>query len=404
MNVLLITTNYGGGAGLAARRIHKALLDYGYTSKLLVLNKVDFPEEKHVYSIEEILTKKHGALYFKLLRILNRLRNKLPTIFNLKAYINGPDSLFRIDKLDIFQQADIIHLHWVPKIISYRHVFADKQKPFVWTLHDMNPFTGGNHYTVDIDYSPYDRMLKKNIELKKKYLQGANLTVIGLSKWLYELAKNSEVFKNFEIVNIPNCIDTTRYIPMNKIVVRKKLNLEAQNKKYILFVADKPDDIRKGMHLLISALNKIKSKSKICVLVLGRELHGLQTDFDVKLLGFKSKTEELVECYNAADFFVIPSIEDNLPNTIVESLACGTPVIGFNIGGIPDIIKHNKTGLLSPLHDEQAFINNLEYFINLDNYDTYSKNGRTVIEQNFSEKVVVEQVVKLYQKILEPKL
>ncbi|MGB3947497.1 MAG: glycosyltransferase [Bacteroidia bacterium] len=400
MKILLITTNYAGGAGICARRLHQALLVYGFDSNLLVLDKIETPSEKKVYSIEEILTQKHGAPYFKALRFFNRLFNKLPTIFNLKAYINGPYSLFRIDKLDIYKDADIIHLHWVPKIISYKYIFADKKKIFFWTLHDMNPFTGGNHYTVDLDYSPYEKMLQKNIKYKKKNIAGANLTVVALSQWLGKLAKESAVFKDFEVKVINSCIDTNKYKPIDKKLARKKLGLNSNDKKYILFVAEKPGDVRKGMHLFISALNKVKNKSKMCVLVLGKELEGMDVDFEVKQLGFKNKTEDLVNCYSAADFFVIPSIEDNLPNTIVESLACGTPVVGFNIGGIPDMVKNNVSGLLSELYDEDAFVKNIEYFIDLDNYDAYSKNGRATIEDVFSEKNVVEQITNLYKKKL----
>src|ERR1035437_3904697 len=130
MKILLINTNYGGGAGIACRRLRKALLANGYDSSLLVLDKVNSPEEKNVYSIQEIITNKYGKWYFILMRFINRVANKLPTVFYPKAYINGPSSVFRIDQLAIFKEANIIHLHWVPKIISYKHLFADKQKVF----------------------------------------------------------------------------------------------------------------------------------------------------------------------------------------------------------------------------------------------------------------------------------
>lgn len=398
MKILLISTNYGGGAAICARRQHKALLAKGFDSSLLVLDKVTSPDEKKIYSIQEIISQKHSTLYFTFLKFLNRLLNKLPTILNKKAYINGPSSIFRIDKLDIYKTADIIHFHWVPKIISYKHVFSDKKKIFFWTQHDMNAFTGGNHYTTDLDYSPYKKMLQRNIEKKKKYLKGVNLTVIPTSAWLGKLAKNSEVFKDFEVKVIPSCIDTNIFKPIDQKQARKDLNLELKDKKYILFVAENPDDKRKGMNVLLEALGKLKNKSKICVLVIGKKMEEKQLGFEIKHLGFKRKSADVVNCYNAADFFVIPSAEDNLPNTVIESLACGTPVIGFNIGGIPDIVENNKSGLLSEINDEQAFIKNIELFVDLDNYDSYSKNGRATIEAKFSEETVVVQLVDLYQK------
>lgn len=400
MKILLITTNYGGGAGIACRRQHKALLANGFNSSLLVLDKTNSATEKNVYSIQEIISKKNGFFYFVLLKFINQLLNKLPTLINKKAYINGPFSLFRIDQLKIFQEADIVHLHWVPKIISYKHIFADKRKTIFWTLHDMNPFTGGNHYTMDLDYHPYKKLLQRNIEKKKKYLKDTNLIVISPSVWLGKLAKESEAFKNFEVKVIPNCIDTNIYKPISKAEARKKLNLSQINKKFILFVAENPNDKRKGMHLLFSALNQIKNKSKICVLMIGKKVKNTDFGFQVIQLGFINNDTDIINCYNAADFFVIPSIEDNLPNTVVESLACGTPVLGFNIGGIPDMVINNKCGLLAEMNNEKEFIRNIESFIDSNDYASFSKNGRAIIEEKFSEEVFLKQIISLYRNSL----
>ncbi|MES2140623.1 MAG: glycosyltransferase [Bacteroidota bacterium] len=396
MKILLINTNYGGGAAIACRRLHVALLANGFDSSLLVLEKINSPKEKNVFSIQEIISKEKGFFYFSLLKFANQFLNKLPTLFNKKAYINGPSSLFRIDKLSIYKAADIIHLHWTPKIISYKHIFADKQKNIFWTLHDMNPFTGGNHYTTDLDYNPYKKLLQRNIEKKKKYLKDTNLTVITPSVWLGKLAKDSEVFKDFEVKVIPNCINTTIFKPINKTDARKKLNLDKINKKFILFVAENPNDKRKGMHLLFSALNQIKNKSKICVLIIGKKVENVDFDFQVLQLGFINNDADIVNCYNAADFFVIPSIEDNLPNTVLESLACGTPVLGYNIGGIPDMIINGRSGLLADPNNQKEFIQNIETFIDLDDYTSFSMNGRAIIEEKFSEETVINQIIRLF--------
>ena len=390
----------GGGAGIACRRQHMALLANGFDSSLLVLDKINSAREKNVFSLREIISKNNGFIYFVLLKFINQLLNKLPTLFNKKAYINGPSSLFRIDQLKIFQEADIIHLHWVPKIISYKHIFADKKKTIFWTLHDMNPFTGGNHYTMDLDYQPYKKLLQRNIEKKKKYLKGANLIVISPSVWLGKLAKESEVFKNFEVKVIPNCINTNIYKPLSKTEARKKFNLSQTDKKFILFVAENPNDIRKGMHLLFSALNQIKNKSKICVLMIGKKVENTDIGFQVIQLGFMNNDTDIINCYNAADFFVIPSIEDNLPNTVVESLACGTPVLGFNIGGIPDMVINNKSGLLADLGNEKEFIRNIESFIDMNDYASFSKNARAIVEEKFTEEIFLKQMISLYRNSL----
>jgi glycosyltransferase involved in cell wall biosynthesis len=398
MKVLLVSTNYGGGAAIACRRHHAALLNAGIDSTLLVLDHVGQPEEKNIISIEDILTKKYGAWYFRMLKFTNRILNKLPLNFNRNIYINGPESVFRIDKLEVFKNADIVHLHWVPKIISYKHVFSDKKKVFFWTQHDMNAFTGGNHYTLDNDYGPYKLLLDKNIQRKIAYLKDCNLTITPTSNWLAQLAKESEVFKPFDVKVVAACVDSNIFKTIDKDEAFAQLGIKRNSaKKYILFVAEKTDDIRKGMGLLLSALSKIKNKSKICVLVIGKKSSDLQLDFEIIQLGFKRKAEELVACYNAADFFVIPSIEDNLPNTVLESLSCGTPVLGFNIGGIPDMVVNYHTGILSAMNDENMFVENIDTFVELDNYNGYAENCRNMIAEKFSEKKLIERILPMYQ-------
>ena len=396
MKILLINTNYGGGAGIACRRLHKALLAAGYDSSLLVLDKVDSPEEKNIYSIQEIISKKYGGLYFILLKFINRIFNKLPTLLTEKAYINGPSSFFRINQFPIFKESDIIHLHWVPKIISYKHVFADKQKVFFWTLHDMNPFTGGNHYTTDLDYTPFENLLRKNREKKKIYLKGADLTVISPSKWLAKLAKESEVFKNFEVHHIPNCIDVKIFRPSDKIQTREKLKINFQGKTFILFVAEDPNDKRKGMHILLNALKQLKNKDQFCLLIVGKEMEIADIGIQVIQLGFIRKEADLADCYNAADFFVTPSIEDNLPNTILESLACGIPSLAFNTGGIPDLIEHKQNGYLADQISPEDLVKGILWLgDNLKN-NSLQLNARNKVTSNYTYDIVTQRHVQLY--------
>lgn len=396
MKILLITANYGGGAGIACRRQHQALLANGYDSNLLVLNKVDSPLEKNVFSIEEIISRKKGKLFFKLLKNLNLIFNKLPVFFNKQVFINGPASLFRVDQLEIYQQATIIHLHWVPKILSWKHVFADKQKRFFWTLHDMNPFTGGNHYTCDYDYSQYENLLQRNIVKKSNYLKGSNIKVISPSVWLANEAQKSKVFESFDVVVIPNCLNTESFKPTNKVAERNRLQLPA-NKKVMLFVAENPNDIRKGMELLLQAFDQMKHPNDVFLLVIGKKLEKPNARIVMKQLGSIASETELSKIYNAADFFVIPSLEDNLPNTILESMACGTPVIGFDIGGLPDMIINNQTGLLAPKNDTIALARCIDQFITMENTVSFSQKARELVEAKCTEKVFLTKLIGVYK-------
>ena len=397
MKILLITTNYGGGAGIACRRQHQALLSNGFDSSLLVLNKVTDPLEKNVFSIEELLSAKKGKLFFKLLKQLNLIVNKIPVFFNKKVFINGPSSLFRIDQLELYKQADIVHLHWVPKIISWKHVFENKRKRIFWTLHDMNPFTGGNHYTCDYNYSKYEKLLQKNILKKIRYLKGCNLKIISPSVWLSNEAKKSSVFAPFEVVVIPNCLNTEIFRPKDKVAERNKLKLQT-NKKMMLFVAENPNDYRKGMKVLLEALSELKHGEEVCLLVIGKKLEETGSSIEMHQLGSVNNEALLSSVYNAADFFVIPSLEDNLPNTIVESLACGTPVIGFNIGGLPDLIINNKTGLLAPGNDTYKLATCIDQFITMQNMETFSKQARELVEAKCTEKALLSELIGFYKK------
>lgn len=395
MKLLLVTTNYGGGAGIACRRQHRALLESGIDSKLLILYKTDAPTEKNVFSVEEILTQKKGKLYFKLLKYLNLFLNKLPVFFNTNVFINGPFSIFRIDQLDIYKQSDIVHFHWVPKMISWKHVFANKDKHFFWTLHDMNPFTGGNHYAQDYDYSKFKHLLNKNVSKKASYVKGCNLKIICPSVWLTDLAKQSEVFKKFEAFTVPNCVDTEIFKPLAKAKQKESLQLPP-NKKVMLFVAENPNDKRKGMHLLLQSLKELKHTDNICLLVIGKQIK-IESAIEIIQLGVIKSESALATIYNAADFFVIPSLEDNLPNTIVESMACGTPVIGFKTGGLPDLIINNETGMLVSFEDEVDLARCIDLFISMPDASVYSKGARELAVKKCSEKEVVKRLVELYE-------
>ena len=397
MKILLITTNYSGGAGIACRRLHRALIANGYDSNLLVLHKVNAPIEKNVFSIEELLTQQKGKIYFKLLNIANKFLNTAPVLFNKNVFINGPSSLFRIDQLEIYKQADIIHLHWVPKIISWKHVFADKKKKFIWTLHDRNPLTGGNHITNDKDYSKYEKLLKNNIAKKARYIKGCNLKVVGPSQWISNVARTSDVFNSFEVNCIPNCLDTEIFKPKDKIAEKQHLQLPI-NKKIMLFVAEDPKAKHKGMHLLLLALLQLKNAQQICLLVIGKKFEIDSLNVEIKQLGIIHDEETLARVYNAADFLVTPSLDDNLPNTMVESLSCGTPVLAFNIGGIPDMVIPNQTGLLAPGGDVPEFTSNLDKFICLQDTTSYSISARKIVEEKCAEKIVVKQFIQLYKK------
>jgi glycosyltransferase involved in cell wall biosynthesis len=248
-----------------------------------------------------------------------------------------------------------------------------------------------------LEYNFFEKLLNKNSEKKKEYLKDADLTVISPSLWLAALAKESVVFRNFEVHNIPNCIDIKIVKPSDKIQAREKLNINFSDKTFILFVAEDPDDKRKGMHILLSALKQLKNKNQFCLLVVGKKMTITDIDIQVIQLGFIKMEDGLVDCYNAADFFVTPSLEDNFPNTILESLACGLPALAFNTGGISDLIEHKKNGYLADEIISKDLVKGINWLSENYKNNTLQLNARNKVLANYTYDKVTRQHVQLYE-------
>jgi glycosyltransferase involved in cell wall biosynthesis len=303
-----------------------------------------------VHSAQALLTKKWGKTAFSMLNKANLAYNRIGVSFDKRIFLNGPRSLYRLEQLDLVKNADIVHLHWVPKMVHFPTFFRDKSKRYVWTMHDMQPFTGGNHYETGNDYTRFERVLLRNEAIKKRALAGTKMHVISPSNWLADLALQSEVFRPFPVHVVPNPVDMQVFKPMERSAARAQLGLKiGENKKLLLFVAENVKDERKGFWYLLTALKMTKHPERLALLVIGNTDALAQMPIETHQLGYVQDSEKLALAYNAADAFVIPSLEDNLPNTMVESLACGTPVMGFAIGGIPDLVINGETGWLAEM-------------------------------------------------------
>ncbi|MDP2174939.1 MAG: glycosyltransferase [Bacteroidota bacterium] len=338
MKVLHINTIDTGGAAIAAIRLHELLLSKGIESKMLFLYRSGRVKVNESYYFEDLFKFK---VCFNLLVKLNIIYNRRFTFYKPKIYFNGPDSLFNISNHPMFQWADVIHFHWVVKFLNWKKVFKYKSKKYVWTFHDMNPFTGGEHYRTGYN-DEFKLVSTINLKRKLKYLNGVDLQVITPSDWMNQLVKKSYVFNNHNVITLRNPVPFEIFKPNYE----ENLQSRKSTKIKLLFVAENPNDVRKGFGLLIEAIKKNPSGSNYSLIVLGNnpDLNGL--DIEVDLVGNINNPYKLAEIYNSADYFIIPSIEDNLPNTVSESLLCGTPVIGFNVGGIPEMIINNQNGFL----------------------------------------------------------
>lgn len=412
-----------GGAAIACLRL-LAILEQteGIEVTMLVQEKKrDNPKVKAI--AETWLQKKLAFERFVRERLYFKFQEKNKEIrFAFSPANSGID----ISEHPLVQEADIIHLHWINfgflSLKSLEKLFK-LNKPIVWTLHDMWAFTGGCHHSGDcenyqiycgncVQYlknpSPTDLSNKvwqrKNLIFKKEFI--AKTTIVGCSQWLSNRAKISSLFKDFSVKAIPNPLDTGLFSPQNKAEVRVKLGLPI-NKKLILFVAAKVSVIWKGFSYFQEALEILKTQlfnnQDIELVILGEsDAETIQKlPFKAHALGRISDVNQIVSIYSAADVFVTSSIQENLPNTIMEAMACGTPAVGFEVGGIPEMIESYKNGFLAKYKSDESLAEGIKWILFEANHKELSKNARQKVLDNYSEKVVIEQYLEVYRNLVE---
>lgn len=313
----------------------------------------------------------------------------------------------------LVRQADVLHLHWTNfgfLSLGGLEKLLRLGKPVVWTLHDQWAFTGGCHYSRGCERfkthcrqcpflrRPGERDLSFRIfEKKMSAYRDAPLTVVACSEWLAGEARQSALLSGFPIRSIPNPIDTTVWQPTDRRAARRALGLPL-DKKLVLFGAGNLRDERKGFRFVAEALGGLTGAELV---VFGKNDPAVLAalPFPVHNLGVVSSENGLIAAYNAADVLAVPSLEDNLPNTIVEALACGTPVVAFATGGIPEMIQHRQTGWLAPPRDAAALSEGLRWAIFNEKTENLREAARAFAVKNYAEAVVANQYQKLYQGI-----
>jgi glycosyltransferase involved in cell wall biosynthesis len=388
INVLHLTTQDNGGAGMSATRLAIPMNKYNIDSNILCLIKTT--DSKYIYKY--IPSKIEYLLNF-IIRIKNRFLRVLNSI-NLEGSFSFLRTGFNQTNNSLYKNADIIQLHSVSSFVDYKIFFKKNKKPIIWTLHDMAPFSNGYHYKM------WDNGKAEIFSHKKvKYLKNLkNITIVSPSKWLLNESKNSLTFKNFEHVLIPYGLNNDIYKIHNREGVRKKIGI-GQDKKVILFVADSLNNTRKGINFLMDILpDLLRIDKKIFIITVGETNRSFKKyDNFMKNMGYIKDELFMAEIYSCADLFVIPSIEDNLPNTMIESVMCGTPVAGFSIGGIPDVIINGKNGFLSTTISSKGLLDVVVKSLNFNfSHEEISKQAHDL----YSEPVSIENYKKLYKEIL----
>ncbi|MCU4156648.1 glycosyltransferase family 4 protein [Carboxylicivirga sp. A043] len=412
-------TDAGGGAAVAANRLNRALRRFGVESKLLVQDLSH--NEEGVYAVDKgfVYRQKAFARFaWERLTFLPYERNA-----SVRYAFSPANTGIDITEHPLVKEADIIHLHWINQgflSIETLGKLLKCGKPIVWTQHDMWSFTGGCHYAGTclefLEFCSYCPFLRKSgkkdlsariFAQKRKIYNESPLSIVTCSKWLRTLSQESKLLRRKEFYNIPNPIDTDFYQPRCKQETRKRLGLP-EDKRLILFGAANVNDPRKGMRYFIEALSILAEnfpvvKDKTELVVFGKMNAETAKLFPFKTNSFKfvSDPDVLVDLYSAADNYVLPSLQDNLPNTVMESLACGTPVVGFSIGGVPEMITHKESGYLAEVKNSLSLATGIYETLFVSDLEQLSANARQKAVEHYSEEVVANQYKAVYKSLLK---
>ncbi len=365
-NVVHISSSDSGGAGIAAYRLNKALLKYGVNSKLLCLHKSSSDPSVVRFNVS-LFDRFIGHLPISYRQ--NKYQKLIRKIEQEKSYesITFPEAIFDISEHPLIKNADVINLHWVGGMLNYPIFFKKINKPIVWTLHDMNPFLGVAHYEGDyLRNEKYRNVEDKIRELKiRAYSNHYSLTVVNLCKWMYDYSIKSDAFKNRHHEIIPNSVNTDIFKFYDKNLIRKILQLPIDT-PVIMFCSQSVANFRKGFDLLETAMHHLSSEP-IFLVVGNIDRTNHINNSRLKILGAVSDERYMALLYSAADAFVLPSREDNLPNTMLESLCCGTPVISFDNGGMKDFIVDEENGLLVKTQTGESLTDSINRFLSIRN-------------------------------------
>ncbi|MBF2067351.1 MAG: glycosyltransferase family 4 protein [Calothrix sp. C42_A2020_038] len=416
MQVSLISTyDRANGSGTAAYRLHKGLQEIGVDSRMFVQGKgtdgkaITAPKTRLAQGMAR------ARLSFDALP-LKFYRQRDSVTFSLQWF---PDKVAQ--NFSRFSP-DVINLHWMNEGYVQIETIAKLGKPLVWTLHDMWAFTGGCHYNQDCNRytkscgacpqlgSSQDWDLSRWVfERKVKAWKNLDLTLVTPSSWLATCARQSTLFKNYRVEVIPNGLDTRIYKPISKQIARELLNLPIDKQLVVFGALQATSDSRKGLHLLQPALQDLSKagwSEQIELVIFGSSTPENSPEFGFKshYLGTLSDDLMLALVYSAADVFVAPSTQENLANTVMESLACGTPCVAFNIGGMPDMIEHQKNGYLAQPYKIDDLAKGIAWVLeDPDRYQKLAKGAITKVEQEFTLLIQARRYTSLFQEILSAK-
>ena len=408
-----------GGAARASFRLHRSFRELNTVeSSMLVRGRASDDENVRVYTPHPL----------SLRHVFNsEIRRRVQDIFWSKFVTANPVMHSRADIWTGLLSSladlpcDLVHLHWLGSNTLSVEEIGMIDKPVVWTLHDMWAFCGAEHYAPDdagarfrVGYLPGNRTqgesgpdMNRSVWLRKKQAWKRPRTLVCPSRWMAGCARESLLFKEWPIHCIPNPLDLERWKPFPKEHVRTLLGL-SQGKRIILFGAIGGErDSRKGADLLRSVLEELKGRGADAHLVVFGQSQPENCEpfaYPVTYLGRLQDDFTMIAAYNSADVMLVPSRQDNLPQTAVEAQACGVPVIAFDIGGLSDIVDHEQTGFLVHPFDTSLFASRVAQILTDDGKrQQMAQAAREAALRKFAAPVVADAYADLYEQVLSGK-
>jgi glycosyltransferase involved in cell wall biosynthesis len=427
-----VNTLLSGGAAVAARRLHQGLLQAEVGSRLWYSSRDVLPNEAELATGEGMRAAPwplaDASMAARANRIVHECFRKLQLRL-LRSYYRrgrkrrgggfvGVRQTIKTPFDPAIFDGDIVHFHWVGKLIDFPSFFESmpKERPLVWSLHDMNPMTGGCSHAGDCEGfarrcgdcpilarpGPSD-LSNQELSIKHDALQGRRVFVIAPSHWMASMARKSSLFAGCSVSVIRNPIDTSGFYPEDKRLARKSLGLP-EDGICLLYAAESVEVNEKGINEYLAVLRDISKSRSVFGLAFGRgEIVSQVENARIFSLGYLSLPSQMRMAYSAADIFVIPSHAETISQTTVEAFACGTPAVAFAVGGIPELVRDGETGFLASFRDVGKMSDRIGWLI--DHPERRLEMGETalaVVRKEFESRHQISKYIDLYSEILEP--
>lgn len=417
MRILHINTSeLVGGAAIAAKRLMQAQHAIGLQADMLVRDRQTTDPHVHATPGQRRMRLKFMAERLQI-ACANRSREN---IWQIDTGAYGFDAC----RTYLFRQADLVHLHWINQgMLSLTAIdrILRSGKPVIWTMHDMWPATAICHHadtctrfesdchTCPLLHrsGPHD-LAAKVFAQKRRIYADSHLCLVACSDWLADKAKASALTRDLRIESITNPIDTAFFSPGSKAEARRQLGLPA-DMPLLLFVAQKATNPAKGFRYLAEAVNRLNARTDNPCGPVGVVPVGLESEQAAAMLNgpafpqsYDADPERARNLYRAADLLLMPTLMDNLPNTIAEASACALPTIGFRIGGLPQMIDDGRTGYLCRYCDALHLETLIAQALTSHRLDAMGQAAREKALQLYAQETVARRYLALYESLLHP--